>query len=417
MNLFAKYVERLKKGSLKEEFYVIWKFFYNNAFAYVLLYAQNVLINRYMPADSLGKYSYGQSMLILFVSVYSMEVYSAYLRFIGCNNEKTLLKASRRILTIASALFCITVLIYFRNPFYMLFFGYMWMRERLYFFRAKMDITTYGRIKIFQYLISLLILFILIITGHLNEKTLLAGIGLSYCIISIVYSFNGKAKSLTCIEDSLPVAPAKEIIQYALPLSFNAIVVWVLGAADQMLIDQYLDATTLTYYSVGFRIINVIRIGVGVIMEYWPRFYFERMEKRDYNAVKSMYVIFVLVVVTLCIGTIVFSKEIYWLMGASKYSDMRWMFCMLAMAELFRQWGSINMTFQSFMKNNTINVVCLSILGGAKLLINWLYIENQGVKVLFYTTLVCYFLYFICSLYFGCIREKKYKIEHPRGEK
>ncbi|MDD4321761.1 MAG: hypothetical protein PHH31_09505 [Acidaminococcaceae bacterium] len=407
------YFKQIKNGSLKGEFGIVWKFFYNNLLAYILLYLQNVLINRYMPLESLGQFSYGQSMMILFSSVYSMEVYSAYLRFIGCNNEKELVGIVRKVLFIASALFSVTVLIYFRLPLYILFFGYMWMRERLYFFRAKMDISTYGRIKIFQYLLSIFILFILIIFNGLNEKSMLVGISISYLAVSLVYNFNDKAKKIIKLEDDLPAVETKEIIRYALPLSFNAIVVWLLGAADQMLIDRYLDAMTLTYYSVGFRIINVIRIGTGVIMEYWPRFYFERMGRRDYSAVKIMHIIFMGVVAALCVGTIVFSKPLYWLMGASQYSDMRWMFSMLAAAELFRQWGSINITFQSYMKNTSINVLCLSVLGGIKLIINWMFIKEAGVSILFHTTLGCYFLYYMCSLYFGSWKERQYMKQNP----
>jgi O-antigen/teichoic acid export membrane protein len=286
------------------------------------------------------------------------------------------------------------------------------MRERLFFFRAKMDITTYGRIKIFQYLFSILVLLGLIVSNNLNEKSMLVGIGVSYLAVSFIYNFNGKAKKALNFEDDLPAIETKEIIRYALPLSFNVIVVWLLGAADQMLIDMYFDAMTLTYYSVGFRIINVIRIGTGVIMEYWPRFYFERMVSRDYSAIKTMRILFLGVVAVLSVGAIVFSKPLYWLMGASQYSNMRWMFSMLAAAELFRQWGSINITFQSYMKNTSINVLCLSVLGGIKLIINWMFIKEAGVSILFHTTLGCYFLYYMCSLYFGICREKKYMQEN-----
>ena len=88
MDMYRKLKEKLTGNSLRSEFSVIWKFFYNNVIAYVLLYAQNVLINHYMPTESLGQYSYTQSLLILFTSIYSMEAYSAYLRFIGVTNEK-----------------------------------------------------------------------------------------------------------------------------------------------------------------------------------------------------------------------------------------------------------------------------------------------------------------------------------------
>ena len=82
----------------KGELRIIWQFFYNNFLAYILFYLQSYLINRYMPQESLGQFSYAQSMLMFFCSVYSMEVYSAYLRFIGgkqrqkplTNNQKNI---------------------------------------------------------------------------------------------------------------------------------------------------------------------------------------------------------------------------------------------------------------------------------------------------------------------------------------
>lgn len=408
MKLFKGIKQTILKKSLRNEFGVIWQFFYNNVIAYFLLYIQNYLINKYMPIESLGEFSYTQSLLILFTSIYSMEAYSAYLRFIGINNEKQLLKLIRRLLYIASAIFSITVFLFFDSPLYVLFVGYIWMRERLYFFRSKMDITTYGRIKIIQYALSVFAIIGLSYFNLLNHKTALVTIGVSYIVVAVLYTFNNKAKRTTVEDDNLPKVDSKEIIKYALPLSFNAIVVWLLGAADQMLIDNYLDPLTLTYYSVGFRIINVIRIGVGVIMEYWPRFYFERMEKKEFSDIRVMKLIFFAIVMFLCVGTVLLSKPLYILMGASQYVAMRWMFCYLAIAEMLRQWGAILFTFQSFMKNTSINVIVLSLLGGLKFGINLLTIKDMGVNVLFYSTLICYFIYFLISLYFGYYKEKRY---------
>lgn len=399
---------RWRNSTLKGEFFVIWKFFYNNVFAYILLYAQNYLINRYMPLESLGQYSYTQSLLVLFASMYSMEVYSAYLRFVGINNEKTLRKVIRRILIVASALFGITILLFFDSPFYILFVGWMWMRERMFFFRAKLDITTYGRIKIIQYVLSIISIGILLKINRLDHETLLMSMGVSYLFVATIYTFNNKAKESANDEYSLPLIKSKEIVNYALPLSFNAIVVWILGAADQMLIDKYMDSLTLTYYSVAFRIIGVIRIGVSVIMEYWPRFYFERMDRQDYDAVKTMKKIFLVVITVLCLGTVIFSKYIYFFMGAADYVDMCWMFMYLAFAEMFRQWGAVLMTFQSFMKNTYINVISLAALGGCKLVVNWLMIEDEGVNILFWSTIICYFCYFVLSIYYGKYKEIEY---------
>lgn len=411
MKIKQRFLHHKQGDGLRGEFQIIWKFFYNNFFAYVLLYLQNFLINRYMPEVSLGQFSYGQTMLQLFASIYSMEVYSVYLRYIGYSNEKDLLRKTRRILLIATALFVVTAWVFFHSPLYVLFFGYMWMRERLYFFRSKLEIGTYGRIKILQYLGATAILVLLIITGRLNERTMLAGMGVSYLAVSLVYN-RGYTEKET-VEEGLPAVSTGEILHYAVPLSFNAIVVWVLGAADQMLIDTYLDAMTLTYYSVAFRLIGVIRIATGVLMEYWPRFYFERMESRDYAAVRTMKLLFLAVAAALCVGSIIMSKPLYVVMGASKYVDARWMFCILAGAEAFRLWGSILMTFQSYVKNTSINVICLGILGAVKLLINWILLRRAGVSILLYTTLGCYLLYCLCGIHFGSVKERNYCGEFP----
>lgn len=67
------------------------------------------------------------------------------------------------------------------------------------------------------------------------------------------------------------------------------------------------------------------------------------------------------------------------------------------------------MTFQSYIKNNSINVICLSFLGGVKLFINWMNIENKGVFILLNSTCLCYLIYFFCSIYFGCFKERQFK--------
>ena len=397
----------------KGELRIIWQFFYNNFLAYILFYLQSYLINRYMPQESLGQFSYAQSMLMFFCSVYSMEVYSAYLRFIGVNSDKSLLQITRRTLSVASLLFGITVIWYFKSPIYLLFFAYMWMFERLYFFRAKLDIKTYGLIKILQHLISVSILVWLIMLNQLNEKTMLFALGVSYGIVALLYNFNGKARQYTDIEANLPSVPTKDILRYCVPMSFNAIVIWLLGAADQMLINIYLDPMTLTYYSVAFRVIAVIRLGVGIVMEYWPRFYFESMVNMAYEKMRTMKVIFLCFVILLCGCSVWLSAPLYHVMGASQYVQARWMFSMLAIAEAFRVCGSILITYQAFIKNTIINIACLSILSSGKLLVNWLFINQFGVRLLLYTTITCYVLYFICALFFGVYKERKYIYLNP----
>lgn len=393
---------------IRKELGVIWKFFYNNVAAYLLLYVQNYLLNKYMPQDALGQFSYLQSMFLLLTSIYSMEVYSAYLRFLGVRDEQGLRKRIAMILMMASVLFSISVLVFFHEPLYVLFAGSMWMRERMYFFRSRLDINTYGMIKISQYLLSTAMLGVLIYSDRLTEGSFLTCLGISYIIVSFVYVHRRGANVNSKKANNLPDISNRELLQYAWPLSFNAIVVWMLGAADQWLINKYLDAATLTCYSVSFRMINILRLGSSVIMEYWPRFYFENMSRNNFIIVKKMQLGFLVFITVICVGAAIFADYIYIFMGASQYVGYSWYFSWLSVAECFRMWGSVYMTFQSFLNRNLINVICLASLGSSKLLTNWYMIEDLGVKVLLETTLMCYILYFLCSIYFGLWQERRY---------
>lgn len=394
----------------KSEFKVIYHFFEKNIIVYILMYIQNYLINMYMPSTELGSYSYHQSLLILFVSIYSMEVYSSYLRFVGFRNDRSLLKINRCILTMASVLFILTVIIGLKNWFFIFFLGYMWIRERIYFFRAKMDLRIYGRIKILQYLVTTLYVCLLIYTDKLTSNLLLFGIGAIYCMISVIYNINGSAKRLTYNEDDNkhPDASVKDIMQLSFPLAINAIVVWLLSAADQMLIDKYIDTMTLAYYSVALRNVNVIRLCLSIIMEYWPRFYFENIEKNNFMKVKLIKSVVLTATVILCLLMLLCSGIIYWLMGSGKYMDTKWMFELLIIGSGFQTIASVFMTFQTYMKHTAIYVVCLGVLSTVKFLFNWKYIHTYGVEFLLYSTVACYFAYFICSLYWGWYKERKY---------
>jgi O-antigen/teichoic acid export membrane protein len=337
-----------------------------------------------------------------------MEAYSTYLRFWGYYDDKRLIQIVRRVLLVASILFSITVILFFDSVAYILFFAFLWVQERLYFFRAKVDIKTYGRIKILQNILITLFTTALIFSRLITYKNVLLAYGFSYLIVAIIYNIIG-GKSTKYDVKSKPLV-VKDIFKYSMPLSFNAVVVWLIGAADQVLINQYLDTMTLTNYSVAFRLLGVVRLATGVIMEYWPRFYIERIEKRQSIAIQKMRNLFCAYIIIISVGTALFSGVLYYIMGASSYSGTKWIYVALSIAEIFRIIGSINMTFLSYKNNTSINVICLSVISVTKFLINMLLIHSYGVEVLLLTTLIGYVVYFGLSIYFGRLPEKRFLV-------
>lgn len=395
---------------LEEERNILQNFFQTNFVVYIFMYFQNFLINKYMPSKELGLFSYYQSILILFTGIYSLEIYSSYLRFIGFQSDKSLLKVNRGILFAATLLFVITIIVFFKSWYFILFAGYMWMRERIYFFRAKLDIKNYGRIKILQYFLSTLYVVVLIMIKKMSCDLLLLGIGISYCLVALIYNSNSSANEITDKKNvkQLPAAKLKDVLQISSPLAINVIVTWLLHAADQMLINEYLNINALTQYSVALRNISIVSLCISIVMEYWPRFYFENMENLCFDKIKIMKRIFFGGVVFLEITMAASSGLLYKIMGAAQYTDTKWMFVLLLVGNCFQTLASINMTFQTYMKNTSSYVICLSVLSIAKFIVNYKFILRGGIFLLLVTTAICYFLYFLCSLYFGYYKEKTY---------
>jgi O-antigen/teichoic acid export membrane protein len=85
-------MKKLGLSTLNGELRILLTFLYNNAAVYVLIYLQNYIVNQYMPSDQYGLYSYNQTLLMLFVSVYSMDAYGSYLRFLGFYDENKVVK-------------------------------------------------------------------------------------------------------------------------------------------------------------------------------------------------------------------------------------------------------------------------------------------------------------------------------------
>lgn len=397
----------MKKKEYNNDFQILCVFAVNNIFVYVLIYIQNVLINKYMLPGDLGLFSYNQTILNLMVGVYSLEAYSAYLRFVGYYSYQDIVRKVRVILLVASVLFVATSVVVWKSFAYLLFFFFIWYRERMYFFRATSRIKKYGLVKIIQGLLLLLMLFILIHFNLLNHKSLILCYGLSYLITTLIFCRDGVNSNDIVLEPTIPLDNRK-ILRYIIPLGFSAIVVWLLGAADQLLINQFLGPVDLTNYSVAFRLLGIVRLGTGIIMEYWPRFYIEKIETRDLSSLKKMRFLFVVVVILISLGSAIFSKMFYFILGASAYSSSRLLYSVLSIGEAFRILASILMTFQSYKNNTSISIGCLGAIGILKFAINLFFIQHTGVWFLVVSTVVGYFIYFICAIFFGWLPERKF---------
>lgn len=404
LDKFRKVIHFIKTN---KDMKVVVQFAHGNVAVYILIYLQAVIINKSLSPFDLGKYSYYQSLLILILSVVSLTIYTAHLRFLGFVDTKKLFKLIRKVLIIAALLYIGIVLVLWNTWEFVPFAAFMWFNEQLYYFRSLTRIRLYTTMKCIQYVILIVLLGVLILSQHATYKMLLLSMGMAYFLTYVL--FYNERKKCTIEQRGQEEYNVKEIFGYCAPGAASVVSLYLLASVDQIFIDKYLLPSDLSSYAMALRILTVIQLLTAVFMDYWPRFYFERATERDYGNIIKMRFLFkgaIIIFSGICILLVI---PIYYVMGARAYiGQSTWIFSILAFGEIFRVAGSINMTYRSFTKESIYNVAILGGLGLIKLLINYLSIERYGLIILVSTTVGSYIAYWIISNFISLRTEKDY---------
>lgn len=386
---------------------IVMQFVQGNFLVYILMYLQNLLINTSLSPFDLGKYSYYQSLFVVILPVFSLTIYSSHLRFLGFVDVNRLLNLIRKVLAIASVMFGILALVVWAEWRFIPFAGFIWFNEQLYYFRSLSRIWLYSAMKFVQHIILICSFGILLLLQQANHEMLLFIMGLAYIL---TYAIFFRARQSCIIEQQTTEDYCrKEIFAYCVPGAVSIVAMYILSAGDQMFINVYLSSFDLADYAVAFRTLILIQLFTAFFMEYWPRFYFERAAKRNYSYIKKMGLGFKAAIASFSVACILFADPIYYIMGVKAYiGQSTWIFSMLVFGEIFRVFGSINMTYRSYSKESIYNVYILGGLGISKLAVNYLFVEQYGIAILVYTTVGCYVAYWIMSYLFSVRAEKRY---------
>jgi len=343
----------------------------------------------------MGEFSLKYSVSLLLLSCFSLDAYSAYLRFLGNGYDRKLKRMVRIFVFFAIALFTLFSAIIWHSYALIPFSAYVLFRERAYYYRSSYNYLAYGGIQVFAYVLSIVFLLIIWRFYSVNASTIILCFGIAYLVAFVAFSLLIHKEGESSNVDGWS---ANDFFKYIIPGAFGTILAWVLGAADQAFVNYYFTPDVQAGLAIALRSIGIIRMFSGAFLEYWPRFYFDRLKNQDYKIILHQREIFILCFLFFTVLCLIFAKTIYLLLGASSYTRVTWIFCALAVGECFRIWASINATYLSYILRGAINTYILIFLGGIKLLLITLFIEKGGIVFAVSTTVGIYFLYWLLSI-------------------
>jgi len=382
------------------------RFAFGSLASYFLIYVVNFLINRNLEPNQLALFSYNTHLLNLFFPIVSLNVYSAYLRFWSRFNDRELIRFVTKVSVFATIFFALIIYLVFANVYFILYAAIIMFNERTYFFRSMEEIKRHNLLKYINNFLLICLILSFIVFKNLNFETIILGYGICYLLSSIVGFSRPFTKKLNYRNE--PPLPRKQVVKFVAPLMFNGILLWLLLVSDQIIIKHYLSLNELAKYAIAYRVLSILKLFTGLFFLYWPIFYFREMEKRNARRIRVVRRWIVFLIFAFLLASIMVNKILYVVFGAGKYKQFSYLFVILVMAEFLRIFGSLNLTYRSFMIQNHFNLIILILSVLVNVVLNLVFIKTYGVVFAAYSTLIACGLYFIFSFFFSTLAERKY---------
>jgi O-antigen/teichoic acid export membrane protein len=260
----------------------------------------------------------------------------------------------------------------------------------------------------YQFIIGILkIGSILLLIFILNWLTAFGKI-ITECIIlssvSIIFIFSEKIK----IKSYRFKNDIVRALKFSSPLIIYVIINNLLNYSDQIFISNYFDKTALAIYSLGYRVGMIILIFFGAISNYYSINYYENFENKNHNRNKTYFLIILLFFFSLLIY--IFSR--YYIEFSTKWVDNN-LSQAITVNKIVILSYYINLIFliysrELFYLKKTFKIsILVSICAIINIVLNFLFLENEGILMAAYTTLISYTILALISIYYMIKSDKE----------
>ena len=259
-------------------------------------------------------------------------------------------------------------------------------------YRAREQAGRYVALQVGQFLVSLGVIIYLVTILQQGALGQIRGGFLSGLLFFFVFLV------LTLREGALRFSMPKlrNALGFGLPLMPHMLSGWVLAAADRILLARMTSLSEVGLYNLGYQIGMVMSLVVSAINFAWaPIFYDTARNRKDARSLLSrMFTLYAVVVSTLAVGAVLFSREVILIMAAKPFYGAYLVVPAVAVGYLFQGLYFMSVTPIFYMKKTYV-LPCLT--GFAALLnigLNIWWIPRLGIMGAAYATLVAFALLF-----------------------
>lgn len=376
--------------------------------AIVLGYIGNFLINRNLSKEEMGLFSYYYNLFGLLTTVFSINIYSTYLRFNTKKFNTIQLKKNVLLVSfISTVILGVVIYIINKNILITTFSFLILFNERIYFFRSEKKIRKMNNLKYLSSTVLILGLFYFVKSNELTFDKALFSYGFGY-IVSVIVGFLIEKTDICVLSGGEESITMNKLLRYTIPVTLTAVVSWFSRVSDQVIMKQFLSLSELGTYAISYRIIVVVQIFTSLFLMYYPMLYYEEVENKNYSLIKKIRTSFILILLLLTVILILGRKYVYILLGATQYLEFTNLFVFLIIAEFIRIVTGLFLSFRSYTLQTTYAFVAILIPTIIQLVMNIVFIPKNGLYFAAYAQVISALIYFLITIFIAIIPEKRY---------
>ena len=187
-------------------------------------------------------------------------------------------------------------------------------------------------------------------------------------------------------------------LKYSLPIVPHGLSQLILSQFDRIMIKHMVGIAETGLYSFAFNIFSIIEVTHRALDTVWSQWFFERMEKEDYPAIKKYSSMYMLLILCFSVLIMLASPEMVIILGSSKYLESVQCVIPIVAGGFFAFLYSVPCQVEYYREKT--QYVAFGTMGAAfiNIVLNYIFIKRYGYVAAAYTTLFTYGLYFLFHL-------------------
>lgn len=266
-------------------------------------------------------------------------------------------------------------------------------------YRAREQAGRYVLLQVGKFLVSLVIIIYFVVILKQGALGRILGDFLSGLIFFVIFLI----LTLREAKLSFSVSKLRSALKFGLPLVPHSLAGWVLAAADRVLLERMTSLSEVGLYNLGYQIGMVMSFIVSSINFAWAPIFYDTA-KRDPNAkpiLSRMFTLYTVVVSTLAVGVILFSREVILIMTAKPYHKAYSVVPAVTIGYLFQGMYFMSVAPIFYRKKTYVMPFLTGIAAASNIGLNLLWIPRLGMMGAAYATLISFGLLFGLTHYFA----------------